>query len=276
MVRRHGWGGRPQTGLKWGPFWLALSLFLACSNSVLLGMVPPEYMEAARRRAAMHLQVEVVEVNVPEKTPCYCEVEAKVRRIFDDHLGLLEPGQTVLLDVACVRRGDEVASNRTLWTRVEDLKVARFLEVYMDLHADSHHPRIPTLNYALSRTAIENPTLDPEDRETHFVVAIDEATQESGSDEAMVKGKVLKVFRDESKLLAPGKTVRFALDCGTSDPQGGPTPPCSRIVQMTERFVEVVFYLNSPFDQVGIIDKLTSKPTCPREASGYWCGKKLR
>src|SRR6266571_2966890 len=259
-----------------GPFWLALSLFLACSNSVLFGMVPPEDMEAARRRAAMHLQVEVVEVFVPAKTPCYCEVQATIRRIFDDRLGLLEVGQTVALDIACVRSGDVVTSSRSLWTRVEDLKVARFLEVYLDLNADSHHPRIPTLNYALSGTAIENPTLDPEDRETHFVVAIDEATHEPGRYEAMVKGKVLKVFRDESKLLAPGKTVRFALDCDTSYPQGGPTPPCSRIVQMTEQVVEVMFYLNSPLDQVGIIDKLTSKPTCPREASGFWCGKKSR
>jgi len=223
----------------------------------------------------MHLQVEVADLFVPEKTPCYCEVQATIRRIFDDRLGLLEVGQPVALDIACVRAGDVVTSSRALWTRVEDLKVARFLEVYLDLDADSHHPRIPTLNYALSGTAIEKPTLDPEDRETHFVVAIDEATHGPGS-EAVVKGKVFKVFRDESKLLAPGKTVRFALDCGTSDPQGGPTPPCSRIVQMTGKFVEVVFYLKSPLDQIGIIDKLTSKPTCPREASGYWCGRAPR
>ena len=264
--------GRAQAG-RMARLCLSMPALLAWSGSALFGMVPPEYMEAARRNAAMHLQVEVEEVTVPAEMPGSCLLRAKIRRIFDDRLGLLEMGQTLHLQVSCARSGDRLPISGTLWTRVEDLKAAKFLEAYLDLNADSHFPRIPTLNYALSRTPIDEPTLNPEFRETHFVVAIDDATHQPGSQEATIRGKVYKVFRDESKLLAPGRTIRFALDCGTADPRGGSTPTCSRFVKTAEKYAEVVFYLNSPFDQVGIIAKLTSEPTCPPEAKGYWCAR---
>src|SRR5262245_7845398 len=160
--------------------WIAIGVLLPCSTSGLLGMVPPEYMEAARQRAAMHFQVEVVGVTEPTRTPGACIVRSTVRRVFDDSIGLLESGQTVSLSISCRGRADTVPPSGTLWTQVHDLKAAKFLEVYLDLSADSRYPQVPTVNYALSQAAIEKPTVDGELRDAHFVVAIESVTREPG------------------------------------------------------------------------------------------------
>ena len=168
-----------------------LAVALVSSSSSLFGAQPVERMEMVRQGAAMHLQLEVTEVSVPRITPGLCRVTGKIGQIFDDRLGLLEIGKTVQFGLACYHASNELPRSPRRWTLFTDLTAASFLEAYMDLRANSHHPRVATQNYALSPDSIEEPSLEPRAQETHFVVRVNEASFEEGSEHVDIDGKIV-------------------------------------------------------------------------------------
>lgn len=94
-------------------------------------MMAPEVYQEARAEAPYHVQVAIDDVSVPDETPDDCTVRGKVVRIFRDAPGKLMDGASLTFPIACIRDGDSPFVGGTIWTQVEDLSRARFIEVYL-------------------------------------------------------------------------------------------------------------------------------------------------
>jgi len=102
--------------------------FLTTSAHALMA---PEYYRQARADAPYHLQVAISRVEPPPSGPGACTVDGKIAEIFKDTSAKLTVGAPIRFPIACHRPGDRVLIGGTIWTDVEALMSARYIEVYL-------------------------------------------------------------------------------------------------------------------------------------------------
>lgn len=108
--------------------WLLLFLIPASA----FAMMPPGVYEEARETAMFHVQVKILNMTGPARTPGPCVVTGEVVRIFRDKPGTLKPGVTIEFAVDCSKPGDPVVIGGTLWTDYDRLRQAKYLEVFLN------------------------------------------------------------------------------------------------------------------------------------------------
>jgi hypothetical protein len=108
---------------------LAAAMLLTVTQAEAL--MPPWVYRDARANAPYHVQIAVSRVMEPAQTPGACAVAGDVVEAFRDATGKLPKGTPVSFPVSCMRPGDKVPIGGTMWTTVENLKQARFVEVYL-------------------------------------------------------------------------------------------------------------------------------------------------
>lgn len=108
--------------------WIIPLLGVPVAEAVL----PPKAYEQAREEATHHLQVKVARVAPPAKTPGECGVTGEVVRIFRDKSATLKIGTRLAFMVSCSRRGDPPLIGGTLWTDYDQLRKAKYLEVFLN------------------------------------------------------------------------------------------------------------------------------------------------
>jgi hypothetical protein len=91
----------------------------------------PEYYRKARAEAPHHVQVEIALVSAPEDGPGDCTVEGRVVEAFKDATGKLKKDTPVSFPVACYHEGDRVPVGGVMWTEVDALQQAKYIEVYL-------------------------------------------------------------------------------------------------------------------------------------------------
>lgn len=97
-------------------------------------MLPASKYKHARRNAAFHLQVELIELLPIIKTPCNVKVNAQVVTVFRAPSSLCL-GDRVAFTVAVTRPSDDpghIPYGGQIWTNYDDLVAARFMEVFLD------------------------------------------------------------------------------------------------------------------------------------------------
>lgn len=94
-------------------------------------MMAPEYYRKAREEAPYHVQVAISRVEPPPSGPGSCTVDGKIVEIFKDTSGKLGAGTAIRFPIACERPGDSVLVSGTIWTDLEALMRARYIEVYL-------------------------------------------------------------------------------------------------------------------------------------------------
>jgi hypothetical protein len=96
-------------------------------------MMAPEYYRKAREEAPYHVQVAISRVTPPPSGPGTCMVEGKIVEVFKDTSAKLTVGTPIRFPIACYRSGDvdRVPIGGTIWTDLEALTRARYVEVYL-------------------------------------------------------------------------------------------------------------------------------------------------
>jgi hypothetical protein len=94
-------------------------------------MAPAVYGQA-RNDAMFHVQVRVLSVNGPAKTPGDCAITGEIARIFRDKPGKLRQGMRVAFTISCRKPADAVIIGGTLWTDYDNLLNAQYLEVFLN------------------------------------------------------------------------------------------------------------------------------------------------
>ena len=95
-------------------------------------VMPPEAYLEARAAADHHVQVAIDRVRTPEVTPGQCHIKARVVTVFRSRGQDLAVGTPVTFAVDCLTEADVPPAGGTLWGRVEALRAARYMEVYLD------------------------------------------------------------------------------------------------------------------------------------------------
>ena len=107
------------------------TLFELLGVGLAHAVMPPWVYQEARAQAPYHIQVAIDDVTVPAKTPGDCQVSGKVVEIFRDTSGKLSNDQSIVFPVACIDSDDRAFPGGTIWTNVDKLKNAHFIEVYL-------------------------------------------------------------------------------------------------------------------------------------------------
>ena len=108
------------------------ALLLLFGASTALAVMPPDVYRQAEKNAAFHVQVKVLKVVVPKKTPGECMVTGEVVTIFRDLPKKLKVGRRIAFAVSCRARGDEIPAGGTLWTGRDELLKARYIEAALN------------------------------------------------------------------------------------------------------------------------------------------------
>lgn len=95
-------------------------------------VMPPWVYEEARDKAMFHVQVKILKVTAPAQTPGECAVEGEVVQIFRDTPGTLKQGTVLTFTVSCSKPGDPVIVGGTLWTNLDSLMQAKYLEAFLN------------------------------------------------------------------------------------------------------------------------------------------------
>lgn len=98
------------------------------------GALPPYVYEEARRNAPYHVQVALSNVAAPAQTPGYCRVTGKIVTLFRDTTGKLSIGQPIEFLMACMKETDEHIIGGTIYTYLNRLTAAKYLEAYLVEH----------------------------------------------------------------------------------------------------------------------------------------------
>lgn len=111
-----------------GAAWLVVLLL----PSLALAVMPAWVYQEARDTAMHYVQVKVLSVKAPAKTPGDCSVTGEVVRIFRDKSATLKIGTRLEFMVSCARRSDPPLIGGTLWTDYDQLMNAKYLEVFLN------------------------------------------------------------------------------------------------------------------------------------------------
>ncbi|MBI1651221.1 hypothetical protein [Hyphomicrobium sulfonivorans] len=109
--------------------WAAVLLALLCGG--VHAMMAPEYYRSARQEAPFHVQVAIEKMTPPETALGRCLVAGKVIETFKDETGRLPLGTALSFGVACYRANAKVPVGAAIWTPLEALMIAGFIEVYL-------------------------------------------------------------------------------------------------------------------------------------------------
>jgi hypothetical protein len=115
---------------RWPLVLIGLQLFFLTARASAL--MPPWVYQQARDGAMFHVQVKIVKVTGPARTPGECAVTGEVVRIFRNTPGTLRPGATLDFTVSCSKHGDPVIIGGTSWTDYDSLMQAKYLEVFLN------------------------------------------------------------------------------------------------------------------------------------------------
>ena len=121
---------RRSRGGRLGGRVLAFSMLIV--PGLVFAVMPPWVYEKARNEAPYHIQVRVLSVNGPARTPGECAITSEVVRIFRDQPGKLKQGLRVAFTVSCQKPEDRPIVGGTLWTDYESLLNAQYLEVFLN------------------------------------------------------------------------------------------------------------------------------------------------
>jgi len=122
-------------------------------------VMPPWVYQRAREEATYHIQVRILRMAGPDKTPGECSVVAEVVRIFRDKSAALTTGTTLDFTVSCSKAGDRVPIGGTLWTDHDRLMQAKFLEVF--LNSDGGRYQVALWQSRIIEVPTEQPTFPP-------------------------------------------------------------------------------------------------------------------
>jgi tetratricopeptide (TPR) repeat protein len=111
---------------------IVLSILGSAGISAVEAALPPFVYEQAREQATYHVQIKVTRVMPPAKTPGECETTGDVARIFRNKSGELRLGTHIAFAVSCSRRGESPLVGGTLWTDLDALRAARYLEAFLN------------------------------------------------------------------------------------------------------------------------------------------------
>lgn len=109
-----------------------VGLWLVFVSSPAGAALAPESFAQARNQAAYHVQVRVLSVNGPAKTPGECAITSEVVRIFRDMPGNLKQATRLAFTVGCRREQDETLVGGVLWQDYDSLLRAEYLEVFLN------------------------------------------------------------------------------------------------------------------------------------------------
>jgi hypothetical protein len=111
---------------------LMLAVYAVMAPTLALAVMPPWVYEKARNEAMFHVQVRVLSVNGPAKTPGDCAITGEVVRIFRDKPGKLKQGMRVAFTISCRKPDDEAIVGGTLWADYDSLLNAQYLEAFLN------------------------------------------------------------------------------------------------------------------------------------------------
>ena len=94
-------------------------------------VLAPEFYAKARKEAPYHVQVRILSVNGPLKTPGECAITSEVVRIFRDVSGRLKQATRLAFTISCRKPADELNVGGALWQDYDSLLSAEFLEVFL-------------------------------------------------------------------------------------------------------------------------------------------------
>jgi hypothetical protein len=117
-----------------------LALLVAATH--VHAALAPEWYRKARAEADVHVQVAVTRVEPPSPSPGACHVEGTIAAIFRDAPGTLEVGAPISFPVSCMQAGDHVPVGGTIWTQIEDLQQARYIEAYLSSGPEGFRPAL--------------------------------------------------------------------------------------------------------------------------------------
>jgi hypothetical protein len=95
-------------------------------------VMPPWVYEKARNEAMYHVQVRILTVNGPAKTPGECAITGELVRIFRDKSGKLKQGTRVAFTVSCRKSADPAIASGTLWQDYDAMLDAQYIEVFLN------------------------------------------------------------------------------------------------------------------------------------------------
>lgn len=132
-----------------------LAFALLAVPALAFAVMPPWVYERAREEAMYHVQVRILSVNGPARTPGECAITSEVVRIFRDKSAMLRQGTRLAFTVSCRKPGDQVVVGGTLWTDYDSLLRAQYLEVFLNREEQRYEVAL------WQSRIIDAPTTDP-------------------------------------------------------------------------------------------------------------------
>lgn len=100
--------------------------------------LPRKVYDDARKTAALHLQVKVINVARPKEALGQCTVEGEVATIFRDELAKTRKNSPIGFSISCKSGGGFPPPGGAIWTDAEALAKAKYLEVYLNREGDGY------------------------------------------------------------------------------------------------------------------------------------------
>ena len=119
-------------------------------------MPPPGTDKVWRQRAPFHLQVKVISVTIPSRTPGDCVVQAKALRVFRASVFAIRSGSILSFSLACKREKEPGYIGGYPPYSVRELLEAKFMEVFLNQARDGE-----LSTGTATSSVIEGPTEQP-------------------------------------------------------------------------------------------------------------------
>jgi hypothetical protein len=145
--------------LQWHKLWAGILLLFP---TVAWAVMPPWVYQEARDKAMFHVQVKVLNVTGPARTPGECLVTGEVVRIFRNTPDTLRQGAALDFTVSCSKPGDPMIVGGTLWKDYDSLLKAKYLEVF--LNSTEHGYEVALWQSRIITGPTEQPTFPPRER----------------------------------------------------------------------------------------------------------------
>lgn len=110
----------------------AFAVLLVLMGGVLPAMAqgfPPRVFRDARLKSEFHLQIAIESVQIVDKTPGLCSVAGRIARVFRGNIAV---GTPISMDVDCKKEGETVRPGQIIWTDVDKLMAAKYIEAFVN------------------------------------------------------------------------------------------------------------------------------------------------